>query len=314
MTRPSPAPGARLPSPQQPAGCVGDTEQGGGRGGSEARLPSLGTPCAPSGGWVTQASHLDQLNLSPATVDLARSAGPGSPVAQWDGRVLPRNGAHGPGLGTSHPRLLEGAGPRPVMATAPPPGLRFKLILLGDFGVGKTTLFHRIRAGCFVPGPLAPNEHLAVCQRTVRLSHPQSPGLVQISLWDTAGEERFLSLSSCYYRGADAVLLLYSAQSQLSFDSLPHWVRVAQQYCPDALIFLLGNKTDLEPRLPEEKAERFSMEHEVVDRFNVSAKTGENVDRCMQDVVQRLVLKSGPGSNGLTERLQEADSSSPCAC
>ncbi|KAH1178028.1 hypothetical protein KIL84_011730 [Mauremys mutica] len=119
------------------------------------------------------------------------------------------------------------------MATAPPPGLKFKLILLGDFGVGKTTLFHRIRAGRFLPGARAPNEHLAVCQSTVRLSHPQSPGLVQISLWDTAGEERFLSLSSCYYRGADAVLLLYSAQSQLSFDSLPHWVCVARQYCLD---------------------------------------------------------------------------------
>uniref|UniRef100_A0A8C0H5Q5 Uncharacterized protein n=1 Tax=Chelonoidis abingdonii TaxID=106734 RepID=A0A8C0H5Q5_CHEAB len=55
----------------------------------------------------------------------------------------------------------------------------------------------------------------------------------RISLWDTAGEERFLSLSNCYYRDADAVLLLYSAQSQLSFDSLPHWVCVARQYCPD---------------------------------------------------------------------------------
>ncbi|XP_044862352.1 ras-related protein Rab-26-like isoform X3 [Mauremys mutica] len=200
------------------------------------------------------------------------------------------------------------------MATAPPPGLKFKLILLGDFGVGKTTLFHRIRAGRFLPGARAPNEHLAVCQSTVRLSHPQSPGLVQISLWDTAGEERFLSLSSCYYRGADAVLLLYSAQSQLSFDSLPHWVCVARQYCLDAPIFLLGNKTDLEPRLPEDKAERFSTEHGVAGRFNVSAKTGENVDRCMQDVVQRLVLKSDAGSSRLTVRLQEADSSSPCAC
>uniref|UniRef100_A0A674I0F0 Uncharacterized protein n=1 Tax=Terrapene triunguis TaxID=2587831 RepID=A0A674I0F0_9SAUR len=119
------------------------------------------------------------------------------------------------------------------MATVPPPGLMFKLILLGDFGVGKTTLFHRIRAGRFLPGPHAPNEHLAICKKTVQLSHPQAPGSAQISLWDTAGEERFLSLSSCYYRDTDAVLLLYSAQSQLSFDSLPHWVYVARQYCPD---------------------------------------------------------------------------------
>nr|XP_042702417.1 ras-related protein Rab-30-like isoform X2 [Chrysemys picta bellii] len=154
------------------------------------------------------------------------------------------------------------------MATVPPPDLKFKLILLGDFGVGKTTLFHRIRVGRFLQGAHAPNEHLAICKRTVQLSHPPIPGLAQISLWDTAGEERFLSLSSCYYRDTDAVLLLYSAQSQLSFDSLPHWVYVARQYCPD------GNKTDLEPRLPEDKAEKFSVEHRIAGRFNVSAKTG----------------------------------------
>ncbi|XP_042702418.2 ras-related protein Rab-26-like isoform X4 [Chrysemys picta bellii] len=194
------------------------------------------------------------------------------------------------------------------MATVPPPDLKFKLILLGDFGVGKTTLFHRIRVGRFLQGAHAPNEHLAICKRTVQLSHPPIPGLAQISLWDTAGEERFLSLSSCYYRDTDAVLLLYSAQSQLSFDSLPHWVYVARQYCPD------GNKTDLEPRLPEDQAEKFSVEHRIAGRFNVSAKTGENVDRCVQDVVQLLVLKSDAGRSRLTVSLQEADSSSPCAC
>ncbi|XP_043365814.1 ras-related protein Rab-35-like isoform X1 [Dermochelys coriacea] len=160
------------------------------------------------------------------------------------------------------------------MATVPPPGLKFKLILLGDFGVGKTTLFHRVRAGRFLQGAHAPDEHLAICERTVQLSLPQAPHLAQISLWDTAGEERFLSLSSCYYRDTDAVLLLYSVQSQLSFDSLPRWVYVARQYCPEAPIFLLGNKTDLEPCLPEDKAEKFSVEHRIAGRFNVSAKTG----------------------------------------
>ncbi|KAG6926942.1 ras-related protein Rab-26-like, partial [Chelydra serpentina] len=203
---------------------------------------------------------------------------------------------------------------RAVMATAPPPGPKFKLILLGNFGVGKTTLFHRIRAGRFLRGAHAPNEHLAVCKKIVQLSHPQAPPLAQISLWDTAGEERFLSLSNCYYRDTDAVLLLYSAQSQLSFDSLPHWVCVARQHCPEAPIFLLENKTDLDPRLPEDKAEAFSVEHGIAGRFNVSAKTGENVDRCVRDVVQLLVLESPAGGSRLTVSPQEAGSASPCAC
>ncbi|XP_037747763.1 ras-related protein Rab-13 isoform X2 [Chelonia mydas] len=238
----------------------------------------------------------------------------GLPACGPAGRVLPGNGAPGPGLGTYHPRLLEGASPRTVMATVPPPGLKFKLILLGDFGVGKTTLFHRIRAGRFLQGAHTADEHLAICERTVQLSLPQAPRLAQISLWDTAGEERFLSLSSCYYRDTDAVLLVYNVQSQLSFDSLPHWVCVARQHCPEAPIFLLGNKTDLEPCLPEDKAEKFSVEHRIAGRFNVSAKTGENVDRCVQGVVQLLVLESDAGCGRLTVPLQEAGSSSPCVC
>ncbi|EMP25904.1 Cysteine and histidine-rich protein 1-A [Chelonia mydas] len=119
------------------------------------------------------------------------------------------------------------------MATVPPPGLKFKLILLGDFGVGKTTLFHRIRAGRFLQGAHTADEHLAICERTVQLSLPQAPRLAQAP---------------------------FRAGPQGAVQTPP--------------IFLLGNKTDLEPCLPEDKAEKFSVEHRIAGRFNVSAKTG----------------------------------------
>lgn len=80
---------------------------------------------------------------------------------------------------------------------------------------------------------------------TTRLECPSAAGFswasiqvafflpAQISLWDTAGEERFLSLNSCYFRDASAVLLMYSLSGPLSFDSLSHWLHVARQYCAD---------------------------------------------------------------------------------
>ncbi|KAJ7338239.1 hypothetical protein JRQ81_010958 [Phrynocephalus forsythii] len=168
----------------------------------------------------------------------------------------------------------------PTMATASP-SLRFKLILLGDFGVGKTTIFHRVRTGHFLEEAHTLGRHVSVCEKMVPLRHGRSSPQAQVSLWDTAGEERFLSLSSCYYR---------------------------------TNIFLLGNKSDLENRVPEEKAERFAAEHGASGRFKVSAKTGENVDRCLQEIVERLFLKKEVQCSSLHAPLQEAGYYSHCGC
>ncbi|XP_042317473.1 ras-related protein Rab-19-like isoform X1 [Sceloporus undulatus] len=192
--------------------------------------------------------------------------------------------------------------------------LRFKLILLGDFGVGKTTFFHRIRTGHFLEEAHTLGQHMNVCERMLPLRHSRSNRQAQISLWDTAGEERFLSLSSCYFRNADAVLLVYSLQALISFDSLSHWVYVARQYCADADIFLLGNKSDLENRVSEDKAEKFAVEHCASERFKVSAKTGENVERSLQEMVEHLFLKKEFQRSSLQVPLQDVGYYSHCGC
>ncbi|XP_053099756.1 ras-related protein Rab-13-like [Hemicordylus capensis] len=198
------------------------------------------------------------------------------------------------------------------MAAASSP--KFKLILLGDFGVGKTTLFHRIRTGHFLEHAHTLGQHMDTCEKTLSLKHHRSHLQVQISLWDTAGEERFLSLSSCYYRDADAVLLVYSIPGPVSFDNLSHWLCVARQYCADADIFLLGNKSDLEPCVSEEKAERFAVEHCASGKYKVSAKTGENVDQCLQEMVERLLRKKEFQRSGFHPPLQEVGYYSHCGC
>ncbi|XP_077209684.1 transmembrane protein 276 isoform X2 [Paroedura picta] len=194
------------------------------------------------------------------------------------------------------------------------PHWKFKLIFLGDFGVGKTSLFHRIRTGRFLQTAHVLGCHMGTCDKTLLLKLNRSNLQVQICLWDTAGEERFLSLSSCYFRDADAILLTYSVQSPPSFDSLSHWVFVARRYCADADIFLLGNKSDLESCVPEEKAERFATEHSTSGWYRVSAKTGENVDRCLQEVVEQLFLKKEFHRSSPHTPLQEDGYYSRCGC
>lgn len=193
-------------------------------------------------------------------------------------------------------------------ASSPP---KFKLILLGDFGVGKTTLFHRIRTGRFLQGAHTVDQHMGVCEKALPMKHSRNS--LWISLWDTAGEERFLSLNNCYFRDADAVLLTYSLSGPVSFDSLSHWLHVARQYCADADVFLLGNKSDLEIHVPEEKVERFAEEHGATGRYKVSAKTGENVDWCLQEMADKLFLKKESQRSSI-HALQEAGYFSHCRC
>ncbi|XP_060133521.1 ras-related protein Rab-19 isoform X2 [Zootoca vivipara] len=151
---------------------------------------------------------------------------------------------------------------------------RFKMILLGDFGVGKTTLFHRIKLGRFLEGDHPPGQHSYTCEKTLPLKLNSRNCQVQISLWDTAGEERFLSLSRSYYRDADAVLLVYSLQHLLSFDSLLHWLYLARQYCAD----------------------------------------GENVDRSLQEMLERLFLRNEFQHSSLHLPLQDAGYYGRCGC
>ncbi|XP_060627729.2 ras-related protein Rab-19-like [Anolis sagrei] len=192
--------------------------------------------------------------------------------------------------------------------------LRFKFVLLGDFGVGKTTFFHRIRTGLFLEEAHSLSQHMSLCERTMPLKHGRSTLQAQVALWDTAGEERFLSLSSCYFRNADAVLLVYSLHAPGSFDSLPHWAYVATENCADADIFLLGNKSDLENCISEEKAEKFAAEHSAAGRFKVSAKTGENVERSLQEMVERLFLRKEFQRSGLQVPLPEVGYYNSCGC
>jgi GTPase SAR1 family protein len=128
-----------------------------------------------------------------------------------------------------------------------------KIITLGDSGVGKSTLIHRFKN-------LPADEHTR-CEPTIGVDlvawRIDVPSPVWIQVWDTAGDERFRSVTQSYYRGTDAILLLYDMSYKPSFESIvAHWWDDIQTYCghvtdarngSDRLrpaILLLGNKRD----------------------------------------------------------------------
>ena len=118
----------------------------------------------------------------------------------------------------------------------------YKIILVGDSGVGKTCLLSMyVKGEC---GPSIPTIAVEFCTKEIELAENYK---VKVQLWDTAGQERFKSLAMTYYRKAYGILLLFDVTKRSSFISCKNYleeVRInSDKYC---IIYLVGNKIDLE--------------------------------------------------------------------
>jgi small GTP-binding protein len=134
------------------------------------------------------------------------------------------------------------------------PDYEMKLILVGDWGVGKTTLLQHFAAG-------EPGKGVNMASKLVQIQ--QAPTMVH--LIDTSGQERYRSVPPAYYRNADGALVVFDLTSKKSFESLNFWLRQLQEHAPARIpIFLFGNKNDLRNReVTIQEITIFAAEHEL---------------------------------------------------
>ncbi|XP_034715746.1 ras-related protein Rab-37-like isoform X1 [Etheostoma cragini] len=117
-----------------------------------------------------------------------------------------------------------------------------KTILVGDSGVGKTSLLVQFDQGKFIPGSFSATVGIGFTNKVVTVDDVK----VKLQIWDTAGQERFRSVTHAYYRDAHALLLLYDITSKTSFDNIRAWLTEIHEYAQsDVVIMLLGNKADM---------------------------------------------------------------------
>uniref|UniRef100_T1GWH3 Ras-related protein Rab-30 n=1 Tax=Megaselia scalaris TaxID=36166 RepID=T1GWH3_MEGSC len=120
----------------------------------------------------------------------------------------------------------------------------FKVVLVGNAGVGKTCLVRRFTQGLFPPGQGA-TIGVDFMIKTVEVEGEK----IKLQIWDTAGQERFRSITQSYYRSAHALILVYDISCQPTFDCLPDWLREIQEYASTKVLkILVGNKTDRDDR------------------------------------------------------------------
>ncbi|KAI5148526.1 hypothetical protein ENBRE01_0387 [Enteropsectra breve] len=162
----------------------------------------------------------------------------------------------------------------------------YKIIILGETNVGKSSLFMRYTEDSFmetIPNTIGVNNFF---KKLVIEGNP-----VHLQMWDTAGQERFRSIVSAFYRESDGFLLVYDLGNQRSFEYLKQLVDELKDFLDPRFTVLIGNKSDTVDRetLLKSKAQLSSMAQKIGCKYHlVSAKTGENVNRVFEDLSGEL--------------------------
>lgn len=168
-----------------------------------------------------------------------------------------------------------------------------QILIVGDSSVGKTSIISRYTSGTFK------EEYLA----TVGLDYYSKEEIIDnktihIKLWDTAGEERYKSLTQNYFRNAEGVLLVFDVTNTDSFNNLKEWINSIKQNMEGKNIFIpiiiIGNKLDMEDQreISKEQAEKFVSENNY-KYFETSAKTGEGVDKSIRELATQILKQEG---------------------
>ena len=161
-----------------------------------------------------------------------------------------------------------------------------KIITLGDSQVGKTCLIYRFCEETFVDTYLS-TIGLDSKVKFVTLDNNRK---IKLVIHDTAGQERFKSISANYIKKADGILMVYDITNKQSFINIKNWIKTAQEDMKKKIpIYLIGNKADLEDEriITQENGENLSEEYNL-KFYETSCKTGANIEECFMDMANEL--------------------------
>eukprot|EP01125_Pyxidicula_operculata_P002186 TRINITY_DN12103_c0_g1_i1.p1 TRINITY_DN12103_c0_g1~~TRINITY_DN12103_c0_g1_i1.p1 ORF type:complete len:204 (-),score=41.26 TRINITY_DN12103_c0_g1_i1:120-731(-) len=162
----------------------------------------------------------------------------------------------------------------------------FKLLLIGDSGCGKSSLLLRYSDDVFH------ENYLSTIGVDFKIKTLEMYGKkAKLQVWDTAGQDRFKTITSAYYRGAHAILVVYDISNPVSFNGVSRWLREIDQYgSEDVVKILVGNKSDLEDQRKVSFEEGYKLAESYGMRFfETSAKASTAVIETFDQVTSSLL-------------------------
>ena len=165
---------------------------------------------------------------------------------------------------------------------------RIQLIMVGESGVGKTSLIRRYTNNIFNTNHLE-TIGIEFFNKEERINDQ----IIQIKLWDTAGQEIFHSLTKNFYRKADGIIIVYDITNKESFEKIQDWVKSVYDNTDtykEIQMIIVGNKIDLEERREVSKEEGLKIgKYFEIDFFEASAKNAEGVRNFMIKIIEDIL-------------------------
>ncbi|CAA0817804.1 Ras-related protein RABA1c [Striga hermonthica] len=161
----------------------------------------------------------------------------------------------------------------------------FKVVLIGDSGVGKSNLLSRFTRNEF---SLESKSTIGVEFATRSLTVDGK--VIKAQIWDTAGQERYRAITSAYYRGAVGALLVYDVTRHSTFESVERWLKELRDHTdPSTVVMLVGNKSDLRHLVAVSTDDGTSFaERESLYFMETSALDSTNVDNAFTEVLTQI--------------------------
>ncbi|XP_065595677.1 LOW QUALITY PROTEIN: ras-related protein Rab-1A [Cyrtonyx montezumae] len=185
------------------------------------------------------------------------------------------------------------AGPTDMSSMNPEYDYLFKLLLIGDSGVGKSCLLLRFADDTYTESYIS-TIGVDFKIRTIELDGKT----IKLQIWDTAGQERFRTITSSYYRGAHGIIVVYDVTDQESFNNVKQWLQEIDRYASENVNKLLvGNKCDLTTK----KVVDYTTAKEFADSLGIpfletSAKNATNVEQSFMTMAAEIKKRMGPGA------------------
>jgi len=170
----------------------------------------------------------------------------------------------------------------------------FKVVVVGNSGVGKTTMVQRFVTGKFLPFKKTIGADLS--SYTVRLDEHIK---VRLQIWDFAGQAKFKSILPSYVRGATGCVLCYDITTESSFQILPQWHETVVKNTENTTFLLVGCKQDLEEkyrRVDYSRAQEFQKKYGISLLCETSSKTGYNNDLVFKELAKHIIKNNFPDS------------------
>ncbi|XP_058472223.1 ras-related protein Rab-15-like isoform X1 [Solea solea] len=178
----------------------------------------------------------------------------------------------------------------------------FRLLLLGDSGVGKTCMLRRFTDCEFDPS------HISTIGVDFKMKTLEIDGIkVRVQIWDTAGQERYQTITKQYYRRAQGIVFVYDITSEQSFQHIAKWASDVDEYAPDKVQrMLVGNKCDDELRrqVTKEQGSKLAQSYDM-EFFETSASNNSNIREAFTRVTELVLQAHNRDADNLLSSLDD---------